>query len=201
MEQKESKRIEVVEVKISELTEMPGNPRKCTKNKREELKKSFELFGDFSIIVIDENKRIISGHQRVKVLRSMYGDDYVVLCKMLIGYSEPELKAINIKANTHAGEFDLDKLAAWTADLTIDLGLDIKVKDAENHEIKEMELMHYEKYDYVLLVCRNELDYLNLVRDLGIDGEMIRIPNTNRKIHARAVWYDKLNVKIVPNGK
>ena len=36
-----------------------------------------------------------------------------------------ELKAINIKANTHAGEWDMDKLAEWTADLKIDLSLDL----------------------------------------------------------------------------
>ena len=28
--------------------------------------------------------------------------------------------------------------------------------------VKDMELIRYEKYDYVLIVCRNEIDYKNL---------------------------------------
>ena len=57
----------------------------------------------------------------------MENPDTQVLCKRLIGYSESELKAINIKANTHAGEWDMDKLAEWTADLKIDLSLDLEI--------------------------------------------------------------------------
>lgn len=199
--EKTEKRIEVVEVRLGDLVGMDGNPRKISPRKKNELRKSFEMFGDFGIRVIDEQNRIISGHQSVDTLIAMYGEDATTLCKRLIGYSEPELKAINIKANTHSGEWDLDKLAAWTADLNIDLGLDLPQKDAEERIIRKMELIRYEKYDYVMIVCRNEIDYLNLVRALGIEGQMISISkgkNGERKIKARAIWYDKMNAKIVP---
>ena len=59
-----------------------------------------------------------------------------------------------------------------------------------------MELIHYEKYDYVMIVCRNELDYNDLVRRLGIEGAKVSI--SKRKINARAIWYDKMKSKIVP---
>lgn len=199
--EKSEKRIEVVEVRLGDLVGMDGNPRKITPRKKKELRKSFEMFGDFGIRVIDEKNRIISGHQSVDTLISIYGEDQKTLCKRLIGYSEPELRAINIKANTHAGEFDLDKLAEWTADLNIDLCLDLPQKDADERIIKKMELIRYEKYDYVMIVCRNEIDYLNLVRALGIEGELITISkgkNGERKIKSRAVWYDKMKAKIVP---
>lgn len=202
--EKTEKRIEVVEVRLGDLVGMDGNPRKISPKKKKELRKSFEMFGDFGIRVIDERNRIISGHQSVDTLIAMYGEDEKTLCKRLIGYSEPELKAINIKANTHSGEWDLDKLAAWTADLNVDLGLDLPQKDADERVIRKMELIRYEKYDYVMIVCRNEIDYLNLVRALGIEGQMISISkgkNGERKIKARAIWYDKMNAKIVPNKK
>ena len=114
--------------------------------------------------------------------------DTVVTCKRLIGYTEAELRAINIKDNTHAGEWDLDLLADWTADLNMDLGLDLQQSGPGERKIKEMELLNYEKYDYVMIVCKNEMDYNELSRKLGIDGAKVKI-NDKKKIKARAVWY------------
>ena len=168
------KKIEVVEIPISDLKDEIGNPRKCTTKKIRELQDSLEQFGDFGIIVVDEKNNIISGHQRIAALKVNKGEDATVLCKKLIGYSQSELRAINIKANTHAGDWDLDKLAEWTADLNVNLGLDIpQVDPSTDVKIKDMELIRYEKYDYVMIVCRNEIDYLNLVRALGIDDKKV----------------------------
>ena len=62
-----------------------------------------------------------------------------------------------------------------------------------------MELIHYEKYDYVLIAGRNELDYQNLIRTLGIEGKKVVVCKTKsgeRKIKARAIWYDQMKCKI-----
>lgn len=197
------KRIEVVNKPVSVLKDELGNPRKITRKKASELQESLESLGDFGIIVIDENDNIISGHQRVDALQSLYGDDHEVLCKRLVGYSKSELKAINIKANTHSGDWDLDKLAEWTADLHVDLGLDLpnQLDPHEDVKIKDMELIPYEKYDYVMIVCRNEVDYMNLTQALGLDGKKVVVCKTksgHRKIKARAIWYDQMPAMIVP---
>lgn len=199
------KRIEVVNRPVSVLKDELGNPRKITRKKATELQESLEQLGDFGIIVIDENDNIISGHQRVDALQGLYGDDHEVLCKRLVGYSKPELKAINIKANTHSGDWDLDKLAEWTADLHVDLGLDLpnQLDPHEDVKIKDMELIPYEKYDYVMIVCRNEVDYMNLTQALGIDGKKVVVCKTKtgeRKIKARAIWYENMKAQIVPKG-
>ena len=194
------KKIEVVEIPISDLKDEIGNPRKCTTKKIRELQDSLEQFGDFGIIVVDEKNNIISGHQRIAALKVNKGEDATVLCKKLIGYSQSELRAINIKANTHAGDWDLDKLAEWTADLNVNLGLDIpQVDPSTDVKIKDMELIRYEKYDYVMIVCRNEIDYLNLVRALGIDDKKVVVAKGkkgDRKIKARAIWYDDMKAQI-----
>lgn len=203
-ETKPEKRIEVVEKQVSMLKDAIGNPRKIAKKKMEELKRSMDEFGDFGVIVIDEEDNIISGHQRIAALKATKGDDAVVLCKRLVGYSRSELKAINIKANTHAGEWDLSKLAEWTADLHLDLGLELPQVDSEDVKIKNMELLRYEKYDYVMIVCKNEVDYLNLQRALGIDGKRVVVSKTKtgeRKIKARAIWYHEMSADIVPKKK
>lgn len=120
--------------------------------------------------------------------------------KRLIGYTVAEQKYVNIKLNSHAGEWDLEELGDWTADLMGSFKLDLgKFEEpVEERNIKEMELIHYEKYDYVMIVCRSELDYNDLVRRLGIEGAEVSI--AKRKIKARAIWYDKMNAEIVPKA-
>ena len=59
-----------------------------------------------------------------------------------------------------------------------------------------MEPIHYEKYDYVLIACRNELDYNDLVRKLGIEGGQVKVAKT-RHIKGRAIWYDQMKARIL----
>lgn len=194
------KRIEICKMKAGDLKTGFGNPRKISKKKLEELEISMDTYGDFGVYLIDEHDNIIGGNQRLKVVLKKYGPDTELDCKRLIGYSKAELRAINIKDNTHSGEWDLDLLADWTADLNVDLGINTEKNDAEDRAIPDMEPIHYEKYDYVLIACRNELDYNDLVRKLGIEGRKVRASKT-RKIKARAIWYDQMKSQIVEKGE
>ena len=194
----QEKRIELCKMRAVDLKTGFGNPRKIKQEKLRELEQSLKENGDFGIFLIDEHDNVIAGNQRLKAIINAFGEDAVLDCKRLIGYTKAQLRAINIKDNTHSGEWDMDMLADWAADLTVDLGLKAKVeKDLEERSIPEMELIHYEKYDYVLIACRNQLDYNNLVRAFGIEKAKVQICKT-RKINARAIWYDKMNAKIVP---
>lgn len=188
------KKIEVVEMKVGDIGTKFGNPRKITKKKVEELEHSLDTLGNFGLIVIDENNDVIAGNQRVAILKKR-DPETVVLCKKLIGYSEAEKRAINIKDNTHSGDWDLDILADWTADLNMDLGLE-EDGSPESREIREMELLRFEKYNFVLIACRNEIDYNHLVRKLGIEGAKVKMTKT-RKIQARAIWFDDMKAQIV----
>ena len=196
--QETKKETRVEKIRVGDLKYGFGNPRKISKKKEEELRISLETLTNFGVFCIDENNNVFTGNQRSKILNSI-NPDTIVDVKRLIGYSTAELKAINIKDNTHSGEFDVDALADWTADLTMDFGLDDikKDKDVEERSIPEMELIHYEKYDYVMIACRSQLDYNDLVRKLGIEGKKVAI--SKRKINARAIWYDKMQAQVVPN--
>lgn len=190
------KKIEVVEMCVSDIKTGFGNPRKIGKKKREELQRSLEMFGNFGIFVIDENNNIIAGNQRLSIIKDE-NPEAVVTCKKLIGYTEAELRAINIKDNTHSGEWDMDMLADWTADITIDLGLDLQEKNPNERKIKEIEPIRYEKYDYVMIVCRTEVDYKILQRNLGLDNAKVLMAK-KRRIQGRAIWYDDIKAQIVP---
>ena len=192
------KRIEVVTRRVGDLKLDFGNPRKIKKQRKKDLQASLELYGDFDIIVINEENQVIGGNQRVTIYQEQ-DPEIIVTCKMLVGYTVQEQKLVNVKLNTHAGDWDLDVLNDWGVDNMMDSTIKDEIgkqKPLEERDIKEMELIHYEKYDYVMIVCRNELDYNNLVRSLGIEGAKVRI--SKRKINARAVWYDKMNATIVP---
>lgn len=192
------KRIEtLIGIPVSKLKFDFGNPRKITKKKREELLASLKTHGDFGVILIDEDYNVIGGNQRATVLKDD-NPDSTVDCKMLIGYSEAEKRAINIRDNTHNGEWDLDMLADWTADLNLDLGLSLNNEKAQERSIDEMELIHYEKYDYVMIVCRDELSYNSLTRALGIDDKKVLVGPKKRPTKARAIWFDDMKVDFVP---
>lgn len=199
MKESNGKRIEVVEMPARDIKTGFGNPRKISKKKREELKESMETHGDFGIYLIDEKNNIIAGNQRLSVVMEI-DPDTVLYCKKLIGYTKSELRAINIKDNTHAGEWDLDILADWTADLNLDLGLTFDEKEPEERDIKDMEPIHYEKYDYVMIVCRYETDYNDLIRKLGIEGAKVKVAKT-RKIKARAIWYEEMKAQLVEKSE
>ncbi len=198
--EKQEKRIEVIELEVQQLNHGFPNPRKKpTPKKKAALQDSLEKLGDFGVIVIDENNDVISGNQRCKVLMEL-DPTTKVLCKRLIGYSESEKKAVNIKANTHAGEFDMKMLADWTADLRIDLSSDLKSPEVKDPKIKGMDLLRFEKYDYVMIVCRSEPDYLNLLRSLGLEGKTVTVCDDKtkcRKIKCRAIWYNDMKAQII----
>lgn len=197
------KKIETVELKVSELKDGFGNPRKITAKKKQELKESLEQFGDFGLILIDEDNNLIAGNQRVSIMKEE-NPERVVLCKRLIGYTEAELRAVNLKDNIHAGEWDIDLLADWTADLTVDLGIKDDItkeeKEGQNRSIEEMEPLPYEKYDYVLIACKSELDFDILADKLGIAGKQVRVMR-KKTIKARAVWFHDVQDKLFGGDK
>jgi len=192
-----AKRIEVVQRRVGDLKLDFGNPRKIKKQKKEDLEQSLNDHGDFGIIIINEKDQVLGGNQRVMIFQKQ-DPDMMVWCKLLVGYTIAEQKYVNIKANSHAGEWDLEELGDWTADLMSSFKLDLEKPDKplEERSIKEMEPIHYEQYDYVLIACRNELDYNDLVRKLGIEGGTVKVAKT-RRIKGRAIWYDQMKSQII----
>ena len=191
------KRIEVCRVRVGDLRLDFGNPRKIKKQKREDLEDSLEKYGNFGEIVVNEDNQVLGGNQRVEIYQRK-NPDMEVDVKRLIGYTIAEQKYVNIKLNSHAGEWDLEELGDWTADLMGSFKLDLETppKPVEDRSIKEMEPIHYEQYDYVLIACRNELDYNELVRKLGIEGGQVKVAK-KRHIKGRAIWFDQFRGRIL----
>ena len=122
------KQILVEEIEISKLKNLEDNPRKITKKSKKSLEASLKKLGDFGVIVVDENNVVLSGNQRVDILRKMGIGK--VLIKKVVGYTEKEKKAIALIANTQAGDWDKEQLKDFitqdVVNFTAICGIDIK---------------------------------------------------------------------------
>lgn len=117
---------------INELLPADYNPRKeLTPDDREyqKIKTSIETFGYVDPIIINKDKTIIGGHQRLNVLRDLGYTDIDVI---EIDIDKTKEKALNIALNKISGEWDIDKLGLLLNELKTDnFDLDITGFDAD----------------------------------------------------------------------
>jgi len=109
----------IQKLKLAELNPAAYNPRKALKPgdpEFEKLKNSIEHFGYVELIVVNSknNNTVISGHQRLSVLKHIGQTE--VECVIVELDTEQE-KALNIAMNKVAGDWDKDKLSLVIADL------------------------------------------------------------------------------------
>ncbi len=109
--------------KLEELNPAKYNPRKKLKpgdKEFEKLKKSIQNFGYVELIVVNaaNNNTVISGHQRLSVLKNL--GETEAEC-VVVELNESDEKALNIAMNKVAGE--------WDEQMLIDLITELKDAD------------------------------------------------------------------------
>lgn len=126
----------IKKMKLADLIPTENNPRQIKKDDFERLKKSIKSFPkmlDIREIVVDENNRILGGHQRVKAL--LANGETEVNVKVVEGLSEEEKREFVIRDNVQNGEWDFDVLAnEWDANLLNEWGVDSAIKDWDDDE-------------------------------------------------------------------
>jgi len=104
--------MQIVDVKITDLTGADYNPRTLTVKEFDDLRDSIEKFGIVEPAVINTHKGreniIVGGHQRIEVARSLGLELYPVV---YVDLDEEEEKELNIRLNKSGGRWDFDKLA------------------------------------------------------------------------------------------
>jgi hypothetical protein len=150
-------------IEISKLKYNFGNPRKTKRLKEEieELKKSIERYGSWRSIGIDEENNVIFGNKLSMALKEL--DIKQTPAKKLIGYTQAELKAINIKDNEHVGEFDIELLNEWQKEIMIEIPDFVSIDDEEFNEIKTENLNYY-KAIYFFIECKS-IEEFNLIQN------------------------------------
>lgn len=131
-------KVEVLELDLNDLTLSEKNPRTISKKDFAVLKKSIKDFPsmlEVREIVVDENNRVLGGHQRIKALQAQ-GKTRVKV-KKVTGWTEEEKDEFMIKDNIANGDWDNDKLAnEWDKTKLEEWGLPLKV--ASNGDYKEL---------------------------------------------------------------
>ncbi|TDB64402.1 ParB N-terminal domain-containing protein [Arundinibacter roseus] len=169
-------------VAISELVPHVKNPRKIKATEKQKLWERIQKFGMIGIPVRDADNTLLSGNQRCEVLASHGLGDYVIDVRTAVRkLTEQELREVMMIENSHAGEFDMEVLKA-EFDEYIDLdsfglSLDELAKDlteagselAPSEPELPIVAKFSEKYDSVVIICRNEIDYNHLAEKLGLD--------------------------------
>lgn len=102
--------------RLADLAPNESNPRRITPERRAKLRRSLEELGNLSPVTFNvRTGRILGGHKRVEILLEMGEERTAVWCVDLpAGKENPAMLALN----THAGEWDEDKLSAMLKGLS-----------------------------------------------------------------------------------
>jgi len=144
--------------RIGDLVPADYNPRKLSEKQREDLEKSLKKFGLAEIPVINLNNNIIAGHQRIKILADLYGEDYEIDVRVpsrLLTINEE--KEYNIRSNKNTGDWDFDKLITeFDKDELVDWGFEEWEIPEDSFDLSDEDLVDKNREDkQVKKVCPN----------------------------------------------
>lgn len=129
----------IKKMKLADLIPTENNPRQIKKDDFERLKKSIKSFPemlDIREIVVDEDNRILGGHQRVNAL--LANGEKEVNVKVVEGLTEEEKREFVIRDNIQNGEWDFDVLANEWDDLPLDdWGIELPIADIEEEIVED----------------------------------------------------------------
>jgi hypothetical protein len=172
--------MKIKKMKIGDINVAEYNPRKISSESYRGLKKCVETHGLVQPLVWNKRtNRLISGHQRLKVLLDLGWTEVDVV---EVDVDQKQEKQMNVALNSTAihGEWDWDKMADVFDDLTFDEALltmldvgDFKsfydqdewVVDNESNESNESNIRSDVIYK-VIVDCESEKDQTDLLNEL-----------------------------------
>ena len=108
---------------IKELIPTEGNPRFLTKKQAKDLEKSLKKFNLVDIPAINTDLRIISGHQRITILKALgRGEEKIDVRVPNRTLTEEEHREYMLRANKNTGDWNLDLLANIDEELLKEVG-------------------------------------------------------------------------------
>lgn len=138
--------IETLEMSIDDLKLSGNNPRTISKKDFDILKRSIKDFPsmlEVREVVVDENNRVLGGHQRIKALQAQ--GKSTVRVKRVEGWTDEQKDEFMIKDNIANGDWDNDKLAnEWDKTKLEEWGLPLKIaSDKDYEDLLDVAIPHY----------------------------------------------------------
>lgn len=129
--------MELKKQKIGDLKIATYNPRKELNEKDKEyqkIKNSIIEFGYVAPIIINADKTVISGHQRIKVLKDL---GYEEIDCIVVNFNKNKEKLLNIALNKISGEWDYQKLESIFNELD-ENNIDLLITGFDEKEINKL---------------------------------------------------------------
>lgn len=199
-----------IKVRLGELRPWADNPKFSTKAQAQRILDSFKKFGQVQTVAVSPELDVYDGHQRLSALLTIHGDDYEIDARQSNRLlTEKERRELVITLHTSAmGSYNWNMLSGWDARELKEWGMDrtkldemnidaLNLKDLLNSEvdhrgtdvegmaedsiIPEMELRLLESYDYIVLVFRDSLNWLQACEFFKIGKAAVTIDNKLKK--------------------
>lgn len=111
--------------RVNDLLPYEANPRVISDKQMEDLKKSLRMFNLVELPAIDEDNRIIAGHQRLKALQLLgRGEEIVEVRVPNRKLTQKEFERYLFTSNAVGGDWDFSKLKGFDMELLLDIGFD-----------------------------------------------------------------------------
>jgi hypothetical protein len=181
-----SANMEIRMLDLESLVPDTNNPR-VNSGAISQVAESIRLFGFRVPIVVNANTKINAGHTRYRAA-VLLGMDKVP-CMLADDLTEEQQNAFAVAENRTSdfSFFDADKLREFTQDIDasllasfdIDMLLSNSIVDdeetaksnSEPEKRKGLDLVPFERYQYVMILCRTDFDYVNLIERLGLEDK------------------------------
>ena len=127
----------IVKIKIENLKPAEYNPRIDLKPENieyQKIKRSLIEFGYVAPIIVNADMTVISGHQRLKVLKEL---GYTEIDCNIVDLDKKKEKALNIALNKISGDWDNDKLEELLLELK-DENYDLDITGFEKNELEKI---------------------------------------------------------------
>ena len=163
--------MELKKQKIGDLKIATYNPRKELNEKDKEyqkIKNSIIEFGYVAPIIINADKTVISGHQRIKVLKDL---GYEEIDCIVVNFDKNKEKLLNIALNKISGEWDYQKLENIFNELENN-DIDFSVTGFEEKEILDLKENKAQIITLGNRILRTETVALNMLSILMYELEM-----------------------------
>ena len=169
---------------VDELNAATYNPRKISGQQLKALKMSIKENGILEPLIVNQKTgmTVVSGHQRLRVAKELGFTEVPV---KVIDVDEKKEKILNLALNKIGGAFDTPKLENVLREVVEFAGADIEQTGFTTQEIEKMlalpkaetegeyPIVPYfsEKYNYVIIMAKNEIDWTFLQNALGVRRE------------------------------
>lgn len=169
------------------------NEKKHTEQQIHRIARSIRKFGFVQPLVVDGKDGLIIGHARLLAAKRLRMEEVPVIRKENL--SEQEIDELRIMDNKlNESPWDISTLKLHDTSFLIEAGFnyneldrlfkDVKLggDDEEETFIEDMMLHEFEKYDYIVFVFRNELDWLNALQKFKLPNISLSWSSKTKKV-------------------